>query len=89
MTFQDVVRELVVGFVVVGVTLLLSVVIVNVLFRVDAVRQIAVGRVRCALGRHGWITVTFTDFSAGWEPRSKYRVCATCRRREDLIPEGN
>ena len=85
MTLEEAVRQIAVGVGAVLVVFVVSVVIVNMLYRVDGVGRLVVIRVRCLRGRHGWITVTFSDLARGHrEPRSMYRVCATCRRREDL-----
>lgn len=90
MTPAEVVEQLAVGFGVVLVTGALCWVIVNALYRLEGAMRYAVGRLRCVAGRHGWITVTFSNIGAEWVPSSRYRVCGTCRRREDLpVPVPN
>lgn len=85
---MDIVKQLAVGVCVVLVTLVLSWVIVNVLYDVEERLRHAGRRLRCLGGHHGWITVSHAYI--GWEthePVYRYRVCGTCRRREDLDPE--
>lgn len=96
MTPGTVVEQLAVAAGVILVTFVLCWVIVNALFRVEAVVHLAAGRLRCMLGRHGWITVSHASIGEGWistsrsnivgdwQPLYRYRVCGTCRRREDL-----
>lgn len=84
MTALEVLRQLAVGFGVVIVTGALCWVIVNVLYGVEGVVRYVVGRARCLAGRHGWITVTFS-YHGYDRPGTRYRVCSTCRRREDLV----